>query len=160
MLDCLLALMLIRKASSVKPPLPKRVKSAMVSNIVLDFLLGLVPLIGDIADAFYKCNTKNFLLLEKELIKRAEKRQKGAGAVPISTGGLDSPQDYEGFDDKDENDALDGPPPRYASTKQPRRPDPAYDRYQSEGRGGYFGGRQEVDLENGEGIPPPGPSRR
>lgn len=39
----------------------------MVANLGLDFLAGLVPLIGVIPDAWYKANTRNLRLMEREL---------------------------------------------------------------------------------------------
>lgn len=39
----------------------------MVANLGLDFLAGLVPLIGVIPDAWYKANTRNLKLMEREL---------------------------------------------------------------------------------------------
>lgn len=45
----------------------------MSVNIFIDFLVGLIPFLGDLADVFYKCNTKNAILLEKVLTARAIK---------------------------------------------------------------------------------------
>lgn len=39
----------------------------MAANLGLDWLVGLVPLIGVIPDAWYKANTRNLKLLEGEL---------------------------------------------------------------------------------------------
>lgn len=149
-LDGLLACMLIRTCCSVEPELPSGVKMTMWRNLVLDFVIGLVPFIGDIADAMYKCNTKNVILLEEELVKRAEKRRKDAGKAPIPGARADTVQDYEAFDNEDEISPPSGPPPRYTSTK--KRPEQALDPQRSAGRAGYFGGRNEVDLEAGEGA--------
>ncbi|KAG0177816.1 hypothetical protein DFQ29_004302 [Apophysomyces sp. BC1021] len=52
--------------------LPRSVLSQMMFNIALDFVIGLVPLIGDILDIFYKCNTRNAILLEQFLLKRRQ----------------------------------------------------------------------------------------
>jgi Domain of unknown function (DUF4112) len=152
-LDGLLACMLIRTCCSVEPELPSSVRMTMWRNLVFDFVIGLVPFLGDIADAMYKCNTKNVILLEGELVKRAEKRRRDAGKAPIPGAGPDTVQDYEAFDNEYEMSGPSGPPPRYASTKQPRRPEQAHDPQRPEGRGGYFGGRNEVDLEAGDGAP-------
>ncbi len=45
----------------------RRVLLKMVANLGLDFLAGLVPLIGVIPDAWYKANTRNLKLMEREL---------------------------------------------------------------------------------------------
>jgi hypothetical protein len=42
----------------------------MYSNLAFDFGIGLVPIVGDFADAWFKCNTRNNLLLEKFLRER------------------------------------------------------------------------------------------
>ena len=42
----------------------------MLVNIAADFLVGLIPFIGDLADAAFKCNTRNLRLLENVLDKK------------------------------------------------------------------------------------------
>ena len=39
----------------------------MKLNLLLDFGVGLVPIIGDLGDAYFRCNTKNVRLLERRL---------------------------------------------------------------------------------------------
>lgn len=39
----------------------------MLANLGIDWLMGLVPLIGVVPDAWYKANVRNLRLLEKEL---------------------------------------------------------------------------------------------
>src|SRR5579859_1825167 len=45
----------------------------MYSNMALDFGIGLIPVIGDLADAWFKCNTRNNVLLENYLRERGLK---------------------------------------------------------------------------------------
>jgi len=45
----------------------RRVLLKMAGNLGLDWLVGLVPLIGVVPDAWYKANTRNLKLLEREL---------------------------------------------------------------------------------------------
>lgn len=45
----------------------KRIKSKMIINMLIDFIGGLVPVFGDIFDAFFKANTRNTRLLKKHL---------------------------------------------------------------------------------------------
>jgi len=45
----------------------------MYVNMALDFGIGLVPVIGDIADAWFKCNTRNNVLLERYLREKGQK---------------------------------------------------------------------------------------
>ncbi|EME47377.1 hypothetical protein DOTSEDRAFT_110741, partial [Dothistroma septosporum NZE10] len=65
-----LALLLMKKAMKVEGGLDNTIKARMLINIAVDFLVGLVPFIGDLADAAFKCNTKNLRLLEEYLDKK------------------------------------------------------------------------------------------
>lgn len=65
-----LALLVFRKCCQVDGGLPNSVQTRMMINIILDFLVGLVPFLGDLADAAFKCNTKNVALLERHLDKK------------------------------------------------------------------------------------------
>jgi len=47
-----------------KMRLPRVVVLRMLFNIAIDLVVGIVPLVGDVADVFWKSNTKNFALLE------------------------------------------------------------------------------------------------
>lgn len=51
----------------------------MCVNIFIDFVVGLIPFLGDLADVFFKCNTKNAILLEKVLTARAIKAREALG---------------------------------------------------------------------------------
>ncbi|CAO3675717.1 unnamed protein product [Rhizopus stolonifer] len=64
----LLALQLIYMATPLD--LPAEVIYKMMMNVVFDFVIGLVPLVGDVLDIMYKCNTKNAILLENFLLER------------------------------------------------------------------------------------------
>ena len=44
----------------------------MVFNIFLDWLIGLVPLIGDLFDVTWKCNLRNIRILQDSLKRQAE----------------------------------------------------------------------------------------
>jgi hypothetical protein len=44
---------------------PAVVQLRMVINAALDMLLGLVPLVGDLADVAWKANLRNLALLER-----------------------------------------------------------------------------------------------
>lgn len=48
-IDCFMAMMVYRSATKVEGGLPANVKSKMLFNIVVDFAIGLVPLLGDVA---------------------------------------------------------------------------------------------------------------
>ncbi|KAK5137270.1 hypothetical protein LTR08_000240 [Meristemomyces frigidus] len=59
-----MAYLLFTQCCKIEGGLPSNVKTRMMINIALDFVVGLVPFIGDLADAYFKCNTKNLRLLE------------------------------------------------------------------------------------------------
>lgn len=47
--------------------LPKGIIGSMVANVALEFVVGSIPLAGDIFDAFFKSNVRNLALLEEHL---------------------------------------------------------------------------------------------
>jgi hypothetical protein len=81
-IDCFLALMVVRMCSKVDGGLPQQLRARMIFNILLDFGIGLVPIIGDIADALYRANTRNAWLLEMYLVKKAEAQRRGVVEDP------------------------------------------------------------------------------
>lgn len=42
-------------------------KFVMVKNILVDFLIGGIPILGDFADIFYKANTQNLAILKAHI---------------------------------------------------------------------------------------------
>ncbi|MCL4221530.1 MAG: DUF4112 domain-containing protein [Phycisphaerales bacterium] len=66
-----MVLSLIIVAEAVSRRVRKRVIALMLGTIALDWLIGLVPLVGDVFDVAYKANLRNLRLLEEEL-RRAE----------------------------------------------------------------------------------------
>jgi hypothetical protein len=62
-----MAMILFKKANSIEGGLDSSIRARMILNILLDFLVGLVPFVGDLVDAMFKCNTKNVRLLEEVL---------------------------------------------------------------------------------------------
>lgn len=85
-LDAVMAWMLMRKADKIDGGLPPALRARMLFNIVLDFCLGLVPLLGDLADAVFRANTRNAWLLEAYLVKKAEAEAEGDLPPPSSQG--------------------------------------------------------------------------
>lgn len=63
-------LSLIIVAEAMSRGLRKRVIALMLGNIALDWLIGLIPIVGDIFDIMYKANLRNLRLLEGELLAR------------------------------------------------------------------------------------------
>lgn len=62
---------IVKSAGNVSGGLDKKVRAKMVSNVVIDVMIGLIPVLGDFADGFWQANTKNVLLLEAVLAQRA-----------------------------------------------------------------------------------------
>lgn len=75
---CSLALQLLKKAEGIEGGLPAKLRLQMMVNIMFDFGIGLIPLVGDFINVLYKCNSRNFVLLEKHLV---EKYSKGTHAA-------------------------------------------------------------------------------
>jgi hypothetical protein len=53
-----------------KHKLGKGVERRMIANLIIDWLIGLFPVIGAVFDAAYRANLKNVDLLEKAAAKR------------------------------------------------------------------------------------------
>ena len=111
----------------------------MQMNMMIDFVIGLVPFIGDIADAMYKCNTRNVVLLEKELRRRGAQRLTPAQRQNTVDPSLEEEYDFEGQGGNTMVQEPREPPPRYTSQK---------------------GRRGDQDLESGKNIAPQKPPRR
>lgn len=73
--DALLALRLIWLMKGCECGLPQTTIFMMLVNMAVDFLVGLVPFVGDLADAYVKCNSKNVRLFEKHLDKVYKPKQ-------------------------------------------------------------------------------------
>lgn len=154
-----LALLLVKKAMEVEGGLDNTIKMRMLINIALDFAVGLVPFIGDLADAAFKCNTKNLRLLEVTLDKkyRPDRQRRDdreyAGVDKERRrqnrkSGIYAPQDpppatvFEDFSDEDEDRRRDMD--RQASRRvQEPRPTRAPESRSGSGRGWLSYGRND-----------------
>lgn len=73
--------------------LPGVVLARMVINLVIDLAIGLVPFAGDIADVFWKANTRNLALLARHATAERPPTTRdwlfvagvGAGMVALAT---------------------------------------------------------------------------
>ncbi|KAF8448367.1 hypothetical protein BGX38DRAFT_594907 [Terfezia claveryi] len=130
-LDLFLALMVVRAASEAS--LPSSIRTKMLFNIILDFLIGLVPFLGDLADAAYKCNTRNAIALENYLRKRGQETIRKSGIPPPPD--LSLPEEY------DQQPELYGP--IGGASSQPSGPLP---RYQGAGGPGGPDTTREVEV--------------
>ncbi len=48
--------------------IPRQDLTKMIFNVALESVLGTVPLVGDLFDAFYKSNIRNLAILEQHLM--------------------------------------------------------------------------------------------
>ncbi|GLA64663.1 hypothetical protein AtubIFM54640_006387 [Aspergillus tubingensis] len=159
--DAALALMVVHTCDKIDGGLPSRLRMMMLMNIVIDFFIGLVPFIGDVADAVYKCNTRNAVLLEKHL------REKGAKALAKQerrqdTADMSLPDEFDRYDDDTSGEPSSHKgQPHSRNTDGPAKPQAARDPKKSRSQGRWFGGRAqpEDDLETGV-IDNSRPSRR
>lgn len=47
--------------------LPDQILGKMIRNIYIDFVMGIVPILGDIGDIFFKANRRNLDMVEKHM---------------------------------------------------------------------------------------------
>ncbi|RFU24831.1 hypothetical protein B7463_g11504, partial [Scytalidium lignicola] len=156
-LDAFMALMVLRTCEKIEGGLPANVRMKMYINIIVDFGIGLVPFLGDIADALFRANTRNAVVLEKHLREQGAKALKSQGQSQH----ISDPSDPDEFD---QQLMEDGAPPLYTSTPSTRQgthnhgrnTDPTHPTrtHQSANRHGRSGGgNTESDIERGEGVP-------
>lgn len=82
----------------------------MMINVLIDFVIGLVPFIGDVADAVYKCNTRNAVILEKHLREKGAKVLKAQSRTPEGIIDTSLPEEFDRYDQSASDE-----PPRYES---------------------------------------------
>lgn len=68
--DAFLTLHLVYICCKVDGGLPMGIKFRMLLNVIFDFILGLLPVLGDILDIIFQANTRNARLLERYLIQK------------------------------------------------------------------------------------------
>ncbi len=63
------ALYILFEARRMGVPVSLRIR--MIVNIAIDFLIGAIPLVGDLFDVGFKANNRNVALLRRHLERRA-----------------------------------------------------------------------------------------
>jgi len=140
-IDGLLAFRTIQLCQKVECGIPNQILMLMYFNLILDILVGIVPFVGDLADAAFKANTRNLRLLEKRL--DAVYKPKSMTAAEEKMRPEDRPQPatvYEDFGDSDD----EGRRRQYSGDGGVREPERV--RTGKKGRG--------TDLEMGEQYVP------
>lgn len=157
--DALFAVMVMRTCMQIDGGLPANIRMKMFFNIIFDFLLGLVPLLGDLADAAYRANTKNAVILEEHLRQQGKKNLRASG-MPIPTVDPSDPDEYEralNSRTPDNRSPLPSRQPsarsaRHERTEQPLPAEPRPAETRQSG-GGWFGRGQRDrahDVEMGD----------
>ena len=105
----------MRSCDKIDGGLPGSLKFRMLLNIILDFAVGLVPFIGDLADAAFHANTRNVVLLEEYLRQKGQKELRKSG-LPIPDVDPSSPVEFDRM--------MTEPPPQYTSRTPSRERNP------------------------------------
>jgi hypothetical protein len=127
----MLALLVIRTAAAAS--LPSSVLTHMLFNVAFDFVIGLVPFVGDLVDMAYKANTRNALVLEDYLRQRGRENLRKSGMpvpVDLSLGDVDAEEGAVA----DDRQPIAHPRPTYGGSSR-----------------GYTGSRREYDPESHRG---------
>ena len=75
-------------AAAVRYRVPKITMLRMGLNILIDYVCGALPGVGDFADAWWKSNSKNLELLKKRATVSAEEARSGRASDWLFVGGI------------------------------------------------------------------------
>ena len=75
-------------AAAVRYRVPKITMLRMGLNIAFDYVIGSLPLVGDVADAWWKSNRMNLDLLRKRATVSAEEARSGRASDWLFVGGI------------------------------------------------------------------------
>jgi hypothetical protein len=166
-IDLLMAYSVYRECKKVEGGLDSNTKMKMKMWILIDFLIGLVPFVGDMLDASIKANTKNVRLLEIALDKKYKPSTLKADEEKTTVERRKRDSEYRPpapatvYEDLSEDDDLpqytspggDGRPtrPEASRAKEERRGGERAERSAKKGRGSWFGGQRDEtrDVERG-----------
>lgn len=159
-------MMVVRSCQGVDGGLPAALHMKMMINVIIDFVIGLVPFIGDLADAIYKANTRNAVILETHLrekgAKAAKQRRRQSEARRQEAAEVDHslPDAF----DRQEQGVVSDSPPEYAyvqpsghgarhnaGPESATRPQPSQNPKNNSSFGKWFGrsNQPDNDLERG-----------
>jgi hypothetical protein len=120
--DALMALKLIMSMYQVSCGLSQLTILRMLINLAVDFLVGLIPFVGDLADAAIKCNSKNVRLLEKELDKAYKPKAMLAEEERLPRDRRPAPATvYEDFSDEEDERRRPSYDDRHENVREPKR---------------------------------------
>ncbi|ODV97251.1 hypothetical protein PACTADRAFT_84463 [Pachysolen tannophilus NRRL Y-2460] len=75
------SILLYRMVFEFSMKLPITIHLQLLANIMVDFLLGFIPIVGDLIEVGYKANSRNALIIEKYLINFGNKTKLNASAA-------------------------------------------------------------------------------
>ena len=153
-MDGILALLLVWQCTRIECGLGSTLYR-MLLNVLVDFGVGLIPILGDLFDASFKANTKNVRLLERRLDEvyrpKSGRNEKVIHPATVFEDFSDEEQDREDF--VRESRRQDNV----------QRPDRTATRNDGRGQGGWFSNNRSNnnarDVERGEPLPPNMPPR-
>lgn len=161
-----MALLVMKTCMQIDGGLPTSVKARMMGNILFDFGIGIIPFIGDLADAAFRANTRNAAILEAYLREQGKENLRKSGQ-PLPAVDPSDPEHFDRLQMQDPPEYVSSPPSRHESmsdrpprsregregregrhSRHPSQPEPARVR---EGRG-FFGRSKSRphDVEMGE----------
>lgn len=74
--------------AGVRQRVPKITLLRMGLNVAIDYVVGSLPVVGDIADAWWKSNSKNLDLLKKRATVSSEEARSGRMSDWVFVGGI------------------------------------------------------------------------
>lgn len=149
-----MAMMVLRTCQQIEGGLPSTLRTRMLLNIIFDFIIGIVPFLGDLADAMFRANTKNAVLLEEHLREKGAKNLRETGQpVPRV-----DPSDADYYDRVARGEIpRSNPPSREPSATRPsdRMPNAPEATHARQSGGGWFSRSRDrpLDVERGEVAP-------
>ena len=94
----MMAVMVIRTCQQVEGELPAEVKRRMYirmyANVILCFIIGLVPVLGDLFAAAFQANTQNAIILESYLCDSGAKAVRERRDIILASDPSD-PDEYD-----------------------------------------------------------------
>ncbi|KND92601.1 putative membrane protein [Tolypocladium ophioglossoides CBS 100239] len=117
-LDAFMAMMVFKTCCQIEGGLPNSLKLQMLFNIAFDFAVGLVPFVGDLADAMFKANTRNALILEQHLREKGKKELRKSGQ-PIPPIDPSSPEEFDRMRRESPPGYHSSSPSRHGTTAEP-----------------------------------------
>ncbi|RWA10004.1 hypothetical protein EKO27_g5105 [Xylaria grammica] len=124
--DAFLGYLVIRSAKQIEGGLPFGLRLTMYFWLLVDLIIGLVPFVGDLADALVLANTRNAAALENYLREKGRKNLRASGQ-PIPTSDPSDPVEF----DRLHTEPARTSHPYHASRKSSNKPSSRHARQES-----------------------------